>query len=36
MNLYSEKWTNEIEAKIEALLGNGPEPQIDYAAFKPF
>lgn len=30
-----KKWNNEIEGKIEALLGNGPEVEYDFRSFTP-
>lgn len=30
-----KKWTKEIEEKVEALLGNAPEADLDFRVFKP-
>jgi len=34
IELY-KKWDKSIEAKIEALLANGPQPRYDFRSFTP-
>ena len=34
LELYA-KWNKDIEAKIEAILQNGPEPTVDFRKFAP-
>lgn len=34
LELYA-KWDKDIEAKIEAILQNGPEPTVDFKKFAP-
>jgi aryl-alcohol dehydrogenase-like predicted oxidoreductase len=29
------KWNKELEARIETLLQNGPEPRVDFRVFTP-
>ncbi|CAI2370339.1 unnamed protein product [Moneuplotes crassus] len=31
----ASKWTEELEEKIEEVLGNEPEPEVDYNTFTP-
>jgi len=34
MELY-HKWTPELEKKIRAILGNDPEPTMDFRTWAP-
>jgi hypothetical protein len=34
IELY-HKWNKDIESKIQALIGNDPEPRIDFRRFAP-
>lgn len=31
-----EKWTPELEAKINKILNNSPEPRVDFKSWKPY
>lgn len=35
MKFYNEKWTPELDERIEKLLSNGPEALNDWLTFIP-
>jgi aryl-alcohol dehydrogenase-like predicted oxidoreductase len=32
---FSKEWTKELDMKVEDILGNAPEKDIDWRYFKP-